>query len=385
MAVEFIKFLDKYVGKAVCGFLSIFSSKKSLNLKAKKILVIQLWGIGETILMLPSLKALRSGFKKSEIDVLATKRNSSVFYGNKNADKIIELKLNPLSILSFILKNYKKYDLVMDMEEYLNISSIISFFTGKSRLGYSHGIRAGLYDGKVIYNDRQHTSETFLDLVRKLNINYKLKKLEKLSYSKKDKEKVDKFFKAKKLSKKDFIIGIAPGVAESSKCRMWPLKNYSLLSENLLKNKKNKIISIGNEKENEITEKIKDNVKDVKGINNRIINTAGLFNLNELFYLIEKCNLFVGNDSGPMHIAAAQKIKTVGLFGPNLPERFWPYGKGNIAVYKGDNCDFSPCINVHKGQVPDCLFSKNSTDYQKCMKNIKVEDVLGKIRFLSKG
>ena len=103
------------------------------------------------------------------------------------------------------------------------------------------------------------------------------------------------------------------------------------------------------------------------------------------FYLIEKCNLFVGNDSGPMHIAAAQKVKTVGLFGPNLPERFWPYGKGILLFTRAIIAYFSPCINVHKGQVPDCLFSKNSTDYQKCMKNIKVEDVLGKIIFLSKG
>ena len=86
--------------------------------------------------------------------------------------------------------------------------------------------------------------------------------------------------------------------------------------------------------------------------------------------------MFIGNDAGPMHIAAAQGVKTIGLFGPNLPVRFGPYGKKNESIYRGHNCQYSPCINVHKGKVPDCLYPKNSRDYQKCMKNIKVREVL---------
>ena len=77
-----------------------------------------------------------------------------------------------------------------------------------------------------------------------------------------------------------------------------------------------------------------------------------------------------------MHIAAAQGTKTIGLFGPNIPERFGPYGKGNVSIYKKYSCKFSPCINVHKGQVPDCLYAKNSNDYQKCMKAITIDEVL---------
>ena len=112
------------------------------------------------------------------------------------------------------------------------------------------------------------------------------------------------------------------------------------------------------------------------------INSAGKITLNQLFYLISKSKLFIGNDAGPMHIAAAQGIKTLGLFGPNLPLRFGPYGKGNIGLYKGNICEFSPCINVHKGQVPDCLYPRDSNDYQKCMKNISVDDVLKEVEKL---
>ncbi|MAE43373.1 glycosyl transferase [Candidatus Woesearchaeota archaeon] len=377
MKVELIKFIDKYFGSLVCLILSInkiFPTKEKTI--CKKILLIQFWGIGETILALPAIKALRDKNKKSRIDILVTDRVKEIFYYNKNINNVKVLRLNPISILIFILKSCKKYDLVIDMEEYLNISSIIAFFAGKERVGYRHGIRSSLYTKKVDYNDKQHTSETFLDLVRVLNINHNLKSLEKLDYSKKDKNTVDKFLKNKKMTKKDFVVGIAPGAAESAKSRIWPLENYVELCNSILKNKKSKIIFIGNKNENELIKRIQSKIEE----KNRTINTAGLFDLNSLFYLIEKCNLFISNDAGAMHIAAAQGIKTIGLFGPNLPVRFAPYGKNNIAIYKGDNCAFSPCINVHKGQVPDCYYPKNSKDYQKCMKNIEVRDVLKVIK-----
>ncbi len=372
VSVKIIKFLDKYIGSLLCLFLSINKiSAYKKNIKYKKILIIQLWGIGETILTLPAIRALRKNNEKSKIDILVTSRNKEIFYNNKNINNLRIIKLNPVSILIFILKNYRKYDLIIDMEEYLNISSIMAFFTGGERIGYSHGVRSNLYTKKINYNDKQHTAETLLDLIRKLNIKYKIKNLEKLNYSKKDKEAVAKFLK-NKITKNDFIIEIAPGAAESAKARMWSWQNYAELCNTILKtNKKAKIIFIGNKEENELIKKIQDSIEE----KNRTINTAGLFNLNGLFCLIEKCNLFIGNDAGPMHIAAAQGVKTIGLFGPNLPARFGPYGKNNIAIYK-PNCKFSPCINVHKGQVPDCLYAKNSNDYQKCMKNISVDEVL---------
>jgi heptosyltransferase-2 len=371
LSVKLIKSIDKHIGLIVCNFLSVFN-KKTPKGKINKILLIQLWGIGETILVLPSLTALRKKFPKAEINVLATNRNYDVFYNNKNINNIIKLNLDPFSILSFIFNNIGKYDLVVDFEEYLNISSIISFFTGNYRIGYSHNSRSKLYDEKVKYNDKQHCMQTFLDLVQKVGASYKDNKLVKLNYSINDKSIIDKFLKNKKIWEKDYLIGIAPGAAESAKSRMWPSEKYSELINTLLRTKKNKIILIGNEEEKTLIDKIIKNLKN----KNRVLNTAGLFDLKAVFYLIEKCNLFVGNDAGPMHIAAAQGTKTVGLFGPNLPVRFGPYGKNNKVIYKGDNCQYSPCINVHKGQVPDCLYAKNSKDYQKCMKNINVDDVL---------
>ena len=105
------KFIDKYLGDAICQILSFFNRNRSLdaeNRKYGKILVIQLWGIGETILTLPAIEALRKKFSKAEIDVLATSRNKDIFFNNHNVNNVISLELNPFSILGFIVKNIKQ-------------------------------------------------------------------------------------------------------------------------------------------------------------------------------------------------------------------------------------------------------------------------------------
>src|SRR3989344_1350539 len=376
--VVLIKFIDKYLGSIICNVLGLFKWDKIKEIKADKILVVQLWGIGETILMLPSLDALRKKFPNAQIDVLATIRNRDVFFNNENLNSVHLTKLNPFSILLFILKNLKRYDLVIDMEEYLNISAILSFFAGKNIVGYSHGARAKLYDYKVKYNDKQHAVETFLDLARAVDAEYDINKLPKLNYSKSDRNKVDRFLNDNKVKNNDFLVCVAAGSAESAKARMWPPDRYAELCDEIISRHNARIVFTGTPNESDLVKDIQNRMEH----KDRTINAAGEINLNQLFYLVSKCRLFIGNDSGPMHIAAAQGIKTLGLFGPNLPVRFGPYGKGNIGLYKGYNCAYSPCINVHKGQVPDCMYPKNSNDYQKCMKNISVDDALKEVEKL---
>jgi len=376
--VIIIKFIDKYIGNLICNFLGLFKNKFSGIKKIDRILVTQLWGIGETILMLPSIEALGKKFPKAEIAVLATSRNKGVFLDNKNIDKITVISLSPFSVLNFIIKNLRKYDLVIDMEEYLNISAIISFFSGRRVAGYSHNSRAKLYDIKIKYNDGQHAVQTFLDLVRTLDIVYDIDKLPKLNFSKHDKNFINRFLINNGIKKNSFVICVAPGAAESAKARIWPHERYAELCDELVNKHDAKIVFVGVLDETELIGSIQNNMES----KDNTINAAGKMTLNQLFYLISKCKLFIGNDAGPMHIAAAQGVKTLGLFGPNLPIRFGPYGKGNIGLYKGYNCEFSPCINVHRGQVPDCLYPKNSNDYQKCMKNISVDDALKEVEKL---
>jgi len=367
VSVNAIKFLDEYFGSLTCLLLSInklFRHKKIRNYN--RILIIQLWGIGETILALPAIEALRDKYKKSTIDILVTSRNKEIFYRNKNINNIKVLGLNPFSIKLFILKNFRKYNLVIDMEEYLNTSSIIAFFTGKERIGYSHGIRSNLYTETVDYNDKQHIVYTFLDLLKPLGIKKTVNKLPRLNYSLNDKKNVDNLLKKYNIIKNDFLVCFGVGAAESSKSRMWPKERFAELADNLIKKYKAKIILIGNKEEKKLIYQLQHLMIN----KNNSYNSAGKINTSEMFYLINLCKLFIGNDSGPMHVAAAQGVKTIGLFGCNLPARFKPFGKNNYFLYKKNNQN--ACINVHKGEVGECKFGRENA----CVKKIQVNDVM---------
>ena len=365
--VNFIKFLDKYVCYLSCLFLSIFNifGNKKIDVP-KNILVIQLWGLGETILTLPAIEALRQKYKKSNIYILVTNRNEGVYFNNKNINNVKVLKLNPISIKLFMSLNFKKYDLVIDMEEYLNISSIIAFFVGKRRIGFSHGIRSTLYTETVDYNDKQHVVYTFLDLLKPLGIKKTVEKLSKLNYSNKDKNNVEKLLKKYNIGKKDFLVGFGVGAAESSKSRMWPKDRFAQLANQLIKKYNAKIFLIGNNEEKDLINKLQKAIEK----NNKSFNVAGLINVKEMFYFVSLCKLFIGNDSGPMHVAAAQGVKTIGLFGCNLPVRFAPFGKNNYSIYKKNNQN--ACINVHKAEVGECKFGIENA----CVKKIQVSDVV---------
>jgi heptosyltransferase-2 len=364
--VNIIKFLDKYIGFLICLILSINKLFPKKGIETKNILLIQLWGLGESILTLPAIKTLREKYPKSKIDILVTDRNKDIYFNNKNLNNIRVISLNPFVIKWFMSKNFRKYDLVIDMEEYLNISSIMSFSLGKNRIGYNQGVRSLLYAKTVPYNDKQHVVYTFLDLLKPLGIKKTVEKLPGLNYSSNDKKNIDKLLKNYKINKKDFLIGFGVGAAESAKSRMWPKERFAKLADKLIKKYNSKILLIGSKNEKNYI----DSLQSLIGNKNNSFNVAGKTNTREMFYLIEKCKLFIGNDSGPMHVAAAQGTTTIGLFGCNLPVRFAPFGKKNHSIYKKNIQN--ACINVHKGQVSEC---KHGID-NACVKKIQVDDVL---------
>jgi len=102
-----------------------------------------------------------------------------------------------------------------------------------------------------------------------------------------------------------------------------------------------------------------------------VINICWIFNLFWFAYLLEKCDLMVSNDTGPMHLAAAMWTKTIGLFWPNLPMRFWPYPLDkNISLYKWNGKAY---INVHLWKFEE------DVDFN--IEKIEIEDVLENIDF----
>ncbi len=365
MNTKFQKAVDKYAGPLICACLSIlrlFSRKKSER-EIKKILVVRLWALGETILTLPMIHAIRKKYPKAEISVLVHKRNRDVFEFAKDIDCIVEFGL------SNIFK-FRKYDIAIDTEPWLNVSAILGFWMSKWTIGFSGRARALVYSEKVKYADREHSVINFLNLSRKIGAEYYPKSLVKLDAPKNDLERTRKMLRDKKIQNP---IGIAPGVGEYAKSRIWPPEKYAELCDEIVEKLGRKIIFVGSRSDSEAVREIMSRMK----YRNYTYDFSGKTNFRQLMSTISFCSVFISNDTGPMHLAAAQGVKTIGLFGPNLPQRFGPFGKHNVSIYHKVEC--SPCINVHLGKVPECIYF-GTKDYQKCMKRIQVSEVFDAVK-----
>lgn len=366
--------IDKSVGYFLCftlgGINKILPKRKELN-NPKSILIVKLWALGESILTLPMIKGIRQKYPGSKITVIARKQNKSVYENIPFIDNVVEFELKNAFRLLFL---FRAFDLSFDCEPYLKLGGLVSWFCAKQRIGFSHTIRSWLYTNTTDFNDQQNEVLTYMALAKVAGIDYIPEQLEQLGYSHDNKQNVDLLLKEANISESDFVVGICVGSGGSSKQRMWPVASFAQLADKLVEEKKARIVFVGLEYEMLLVERIR------SMMHQESISFAGKLKVKDLFCFAEKCSLFISNDTGPMHVAAAQGTKTIGLFGPNLSVRFGPFGKDNASVEKFLPC--RPCINVHKGKLPKCRFKDDKEGY--CMKLISVDEVYSAIEKLSK-
>jgi len=271
-----------------------------------------------------------------EYAVLTTSRTISIY---KNQEYFNE-HINLLSFKDFIklVFSFKKYDIVIDTEDYFNISSLLSLWLWKINIWFSPIFsRRIAYNNSIEYDDKKHACLWFLDLLIPLGIRIKTPDyLEIFKYREKDKLKVNDFLKKYEWYKK---LCFHTWWAETNNDRFWDKQNWIKLI-NMLKDENIVIFLSWTRFEEKWVLEI------ISEINNeKVVNICNRFNLSEFAYFLKNCDLVVSNDTWPMHLSASMKTKTIWLFWPNLPDRFWAYPLDkNINLYKWN---YKPTINVH--------------------------------------
>lgn len=353
------KSIDRTIGSILCSVFGILP-KRNVK-KYDRVLFVKLWALGESILTLPLIKAFKDKYPSAHIAVLVRKRNKAVYEGLPFIDEV--LLFEPKHLPSLFVK-LDSFDLAFDLEPYMNLSALLGWWLSRSVSGFSHGSRSKLYAYKTDFNDKQHEVLTYMDLARSFGVIDIPKELVQLVYSVDDLSFVNKLLNELRVNRP--IVGICAGAAESAKSRMWARDRFAELADRLVEQRRASIVFTGTLPEKELNDEIISRMK----YKNNAFNLAGKLSLRQLFAFCTLCKVFVSNDTGPMHVAAAMGTKTVGLFCPNTPVRFAPYGSRNASVFKPVFPE--PCINVHKGEVPDCEGHNH-------MSNIQVDDVLNAV------
>lgn len=154
------------------------------------------------------------------------------------------------------------------------------------------------------------------------------------------------------------IIGIGPGSKMLAK--LWDIDRFIAVAQQLDKEYAPTFLIFGSKAEHEVCERVAQSVKHA-------VNVAGEFTVRESGAVFEHCDLYLGNDTGTMHIAAAAGVRCVALFSArDWPGRWYPYGTGH-AVHRM----FVPCEG--------CMLETCDKD-NLCLKLIEVEPVVASAR-----
>jgi heptosyltransferase-2 len=152
------------------------------------------------------------------------------------------------------------------------------------------------------------------------------------------------------IKNKDCVVAIHPGAKRPS--RRWPISRFIEISRWI--NKDNKVLITGGTDEVDLAQQISSATPGV-------ISTSGALTLMQMAALLERCDLFVTNDTGIMHMAFALKAPTIALFGPGDVKRWIPPETERIKFIHHP-LDCSPCYRW------DC-------EDLSCMKAITVAEV----------
>ncbi len=340
----------------------------------QKILIVKLSSIGDVVHSLPTLKALRDTFPKAYIAWVVEEKSKDVVIGNPYLDEVIIFEkerwkkelfktksaresVDEIVVFARQLRE-KKFDIALDLQGLLR-SGLIAYFSGaKWRVGYkdSREVSHLFYNIKVPRNKEiVHAVDSYLQLARYLGAESTSVSFP-LWVSPEDRLFADDFIKRHGWTEKDMLVGINPGASIPHK--RWDKDNFARLGGHLAKTLDVKVILFGAPSDAPLVQEIASKMSAVHPL-----DASGKTTIKQLAALIEKCALFIGNDTGPMHIAVAMGTPVIALFGPDNPHRTGPYGMKNKILYHELSC--SPCI-----RNPTC-----GGEYT-CLKLITVQDVM---------
>lgn len=326
----------------------------------KKILIIRLRRIGDIIMTTPAISALRKGFPNAFISYVVEKPYRELVEGHPELDNVIVLERkqgikNFLMLVRAIRK--EKYDVVLDFHGGPRASLITLFSKAKLKIGYKIKYRNFIYHIKLARKPESgqlHSVESHINFVRAMGVDVKTPPLLNIPHARKDEaEKVKKFIKENGLEGyKILTIHIGAG----NEFRYWGNDNWIKLINLLTKRSEVKTVLIGAYEDKQAEEEI------LKESKHSPLSLVGKLNLREVKELISHSSLFVGSDSGPMHIAASTSTPIVALFGPTIPANFAPWQAIASLIEKKFDC--RPCKQKR------CIY-----DDFKCLHSIKPEEV----------
>ncbi len=354
-----------------------------MNPANKRILIVKPSSLGDVVHTLPIVHAIKRTYPSCYIGWIVQKSFSAILESDPAVDEIIPISIpstsDPLAergafmraavatvrTVSRLRKLFREnpYDIVIDLHA--------SFRSGLLGMTNPYGLRIGFADAKelntffqnhrlVTNPNKPHAVDKNLVFARHLECMPQPEDF-RMVVAPLARERVRKFLTDNGVGEGDRVIYANPAARWSTK--MWTMDAWARLTDLFISKLDSAVVLSGGPGDVPYIRSIAKRAQEFP------IIAAGKLGLAEAVALIEAANVYVGVDSGPMHIAAFVDTPVVALFGPTDPAKVGPYGRGHKVIRQYDL---------------DCLACrKRSCDNRRCLEDITPEKVFEETRTLT--
>ena len=334
----------------------------------RNILLIRLSSLGDIVLTSPAIRAVRQHFPQAHIAMLVGKQSADLLTANPHLDEVITFDrkagnkdTGQMRRMIRLLRE-RRFDLVIDFQRKFR-TSLLGYLSGaRCRVGYHQPngmlctVRVPDRSNRAVRAGRISSApaiDRYFALLHAIGVETTDRRLE-LFITDTDRAFSQEIMAAKGIVADRPKVGLFPGAAW--KLREWRPDRFAAIGDRAVHEFGAQVLLFGGPAEGELVQQVGDLMTT------EATSLAGTLDLRQLAGLIERCDLFVTNDTGPMHIAAAMQTPTVALFGP------------------GDHIRFQPLDPIHttiRHHVPcnPCKQFTNRCKNNICMKLITVDEV----------
>jgi len=365
---------QRYIALGYVPQVSRLEKRKPNLSEAKRILVVRLDEIGDVVLTTPFLRELRKNVPSAWITLVVKPQVYNLVETCPYVDEVLtyDSKVSKLKRYLQVLKLkvfhfwIKKFDIAIlprwDVDYYYG-SFLIYSSKAKRRIGYSESVnerkkgRNKNYDKlfSEVINDPslKHEVERNLECIRFLNGKVEDDNLE-LWFTEEDELKTDDLLSKERKAQSKRIVALGIGARRFRK--RWPIERFIELSDWIVKEYDAQVLLLGGGEDKDLGEKMK------KALGDKVIDLIGKTTLRQSASLLKHCDIYIGNDTGLKHIAAATGIPVVEISccakagysrSQYSPYRFGPWKVKHKAI--GPKDAFSPCDDECRSQKEHCI------------------------------
>ena len=383
MNIRVMRFADRRLGVPLCRLLAWILRMwrpAPQRVDPGRILIMRGFGVGNLVLMLPTLQTLRQRYPAARLDAITVESNRGFLERTGYFSRISYLDDRSVTrfcgslAAAFVPLLATRYDVFVDFEQFARTSAIIALLLLiPRRIGFgTPGTgRDSAFTDAVPYRQDLHMMDGFYTLLEPLGVT-PVADLAPVSVptSVEEESAVDRLLAEAGIRPGERIAIVHPGTSGNVILRRWPEERFAGVADYLAQ-QGFKVMLTGIRAEADIVKLVE------QSMTQSAYNAVGRLSLGELLALLRRASLVLSNDTGPIHLAAAQGAPVIGLYGPNTPAIYGPRGEHSLAFYLGLPC--SPCMtNANEKDSSDC---RNNI----CMTLMSVEQVITSLSLIFEG